>query len=224
MRRSRKFKSRKRRTGGRTMRRQAPVLSSDRKYPGPLVLQPTSITTIQLRSVFSASSDGSGIFKGVIPADPSATLSSYFGSVTMFSEWTTWTNLFNQVKCVQLEVKILPTTSDEVKGDAQPGVVIGSNLISIAVPSIYGSVSDNPDSQIWTPLNDNSGKGRYHSMHHFRRLGWANTNDPSPKDLAGVPLYIGCPGGIAIYGSGFAVSTQIFLFQAVGTYLLSNRT
>jgi hypothetical protein len=175
---------------------------------------------IQLRNIAIGSTNGSGVIAGVIPCDPSSTLSATFGSNPLFPEWSDWSALFQHVKCVQLEVKLLAQTSDEVKGDVNRGLVVAGNLQNITVPSNYGSVADNGDSQIWNPLQDQSSRGLYHAIRHRSSIEWASSSTPSPSSIQ----YVGCPGGIAIYGDTLPASLGIILLHITGTYKVSSRT
>jgi hypothetical protein len=169
--------------------------------------------------MFSGISNGSGVFQAVIPCDPSVTLSSAWGSVPLFGEYTDWLALFGNIKCVQLEVKMLPQSIDEVKGDT-PGVLcIASNLNTNTLPTSAQSLADNTDSQFWNFINDSTGIGRYHAMRHKKSLEWATTGVPVPSSNS----YIGCPGAIGFYANGLPVSTGIISVHVVGTYLLMNR-
>jgi len=219
--RRRRAKGSKRRAANQgTGRQSGTVLSNYHHYPGPIQMPPSQSIMIQLRNGFAGISNGAGVFGAVIPCDPSLTLSSAFGSVALFPEWTDWLALFGNVKCVQLEVKILPQSIDEVKGDT-PGVLnMASNLQTTTTPTTAQSVADNSDSQIWNMLSDSTGTGRYHALRHKRSLIFASTSSPVPSSNT----YGGCPGGIAFYANGLPINTGVIYVHVVGTYVLMNRT
>lgn len=199
-------------------RSSAPVMSEYRRYPGPIEIPLNQSYMIQLRGFFGATTDGSGNIAGMIPCDPSATLSSVFGSVAMFNQWSSWVVLFRNIKCVAFEVKMLPCYTDEVKGDIAHALIVSGNLQAQITASNYGGLSDNTDSQLYNPTLDTASKGLYHSIRHRKSLQWADVNTPVPGG------YAGCPGSISFYGAGFPASTQLVLIHVTGTYLLSNRT
>jgi hypothetical protein len=125
-----------------------------------------------------------------------------------------WLNLFSQVKCVQLDMTLVPSTTDEVKGDQDAVLAIAGQLSSTTAPTAYGDVANNSDSQAYPILLDTRGMGRYHAIRHTRDLQWANSASPVPTPS----IYAGCPGGIGFYGSGFPVSTTIGSIRICGTY------
>jgi hypothetical protein len=196
------------------------IVSGFRRYPGPIQMPPAQSIMIQLRNGFAGITNGSGVFGAVIPCDPSVTLSSAWGSVSLFPEYSDWLALFGQIKCVALEVKMLPQSIDEVKGDT-PGVLnYSSNLQTVAVPTSAQQVADNADSNFWNVLSDSTSMGRYISLRHKKSIGWAASGTPVPSNSN----YIGCPGGIAFYANGLPVNTGIIYVHVTGTYMLMNRT
>lgn len=199
---------------------QRPVFSHFTAYPGPMIVRPSTKYVFQFRNVVSAVSNGSGVCAGVIPCDPSVTLSATFQSVVLFTEWSAITAFFGRIKCRQLECTLTPETTNETKGDTTANLVIASNLMANTVPSSYQTVADNADSQQWPLFTDLSGRGIYHSMRHQRSLVPASTGTPFPN----TNIYAGTPGGIAIYGAGFPISSTLCLIRIVGTYELSQRT
>jgi hypothetical protein len=175
---------------------------------------------IQLRNAVSMTTDGSGTLAGVIPLNPNATLSSAFGSVALFPEWTNWAALFASVKAVQLEV-IGKSCYVETKGDVPGQVIIATQFQSgTSFPSTYPTAADNTDSQSWVVTNDTSGRGFYHSYRLKSGLQPAASNDPDPTGDA----YLGCPGGISLYGSLLPVSLAIVRLLVVGTYIVYSRS
>jgi len=203
-----------------TGRKSGVITSNFRKYPGPIQMPPSQAIMVQLRNYLNATSNGSGILAGVIPADPSSTLSATFGSTSLFPEWSDWLALFGSVRVVQLEIKLLSISLDEVKGDTSPGFIMAGNLQSTAVPSNYQSVADNADSQSWNPLQDTTSAGRYHAIRWPRTVLWASATTPAPSSLQ----FTGCPGGFAIYGDTLPATLKVLSIHVTGTYMLMNRT
>jgi len=196
------------------------TMSNHRRYPAPIQFELKQGFMVQMRNLVSMTTDGSGVLAGVVPCNPNATLSSAFGSVAIFSEWTNWAALFASVKCVQLEV-ICKSKYVETKGDVPGVVVIGGNIQQGgSFPSTYATAADNTDSQTWNITNDTSGRGVYHAIRHLKKLMPAATNDPDPTGDA----YIGCPGGIAFYGNALPITTSMMTVHIVGTYVVYSRT
>jgi hypothetical protein len=189
-------------------------------YPAPLPRSLNQRFRISLSNFFGAVSNCSGILAGVIPCDLSVTLTSAFGSVTMFPEWSSWAALFSQVRCVQLEIRCIPIYVDEVKGDSNNGLLLAGNLQSTTVPSTYQTLSDNADVQSWNPITDTGGQGRYHAISHSKLLGFTASSTPVPS----ANNYMGCPGGIAFYGSGYTAGINVTNIIVTGHYELMNRT
>jgi len=195
------------------------IMSNFTKFPAPISIPVRKGYMFQCRNYVSMASDGSGILAGVIPGNPNATLSSAFGSVALFSEWTNIAALFAAVSIVQLEVVIIPKYV-ETKGDVPGNVIVGSQFVSGgSFPNTYPTAADNQDSQSISVTNDTSGRGTYHAM-RWPRKPPAATNDPDPTGDA----LIGAPGGIAIYGAGMPITTSLLGIKVVGTYILYARS
>jgi len=190
-----------------------------RKYPGPITIPQRQTLMMQFANTLGVTSNGSGIIAGVLQCDPSITYAAPFSAIAAFSEWTDIVPLFAQVKCVQLEIIIYPTTTDEVKGDILPPLALGGSLAVGSTPASYAVVIDNTDSQEYPILLDTTGRGRYHAIRHSRNLQFAAVSSPTPS----TSIYAGCPGGIAIYGGAFPANTQIASVTIRGTYLLRCR-
>jgi hypothetical protein len=166
------------------------------------------------------STDGTGTLAGVIPGNPNATLSSAFGSVALFPEWSNVAALFAAVRIRQLEITVM-TKYVETKGDVPGTVIICTQFVSsTSFPSSYATASDNQDSQIISITNDTSGRGNYHAMSWPRKIAPAATNDPDPTGDA----LIGAPGGISLFGNTLPVSVSMLQILVVGTYDLFNRS
>lgn len=203
------------------MRRRSSRRSNRRAFPSPFRMPPTRQQIFQFRNLITCTSNGSGIISGMIPCDPSATLAAPFAAGAMFNEWSSVATLFSQIKCIQLECWFHANTTDEVKGDIQTGLAMATNITSISnFATSYLATADNADSQLWTSLNDNSGRPRYHALKHRRSLGWGGVATPA----ASAANYIGCVGGIGIYGSSYVINTQYFTIKVVGTYRLAQRS
>jgi len=186
-----------------------------------MMISPTRITKVQLRGYCGAASNGSGVLAGAIPFDPSATLSSTFGSASMFTEWTNYSNTYQNVKVLQFEVEMVRVQTDDTKGDIpEPLIIASSTSPSLVVPSTFQQVVDNGDSQIWPVIQDYSGKGRYHAV-RMSQLTWALTSTPNPGSSTGIGA--GCPGSIILFGTGYPASVQIISIKITGTYLLRTR-
>lgn len=196
------------------------VMSGFFKYPAPISIPLNQVIRVQLRNLITVTSNGSGVIAGMIPCDPSATLAAPFAAGALFPEWTNFGTLFSGIKCVQLECTFMPSSSDEVKGDASIGVAIAGNLTSISnFATSYIATMDNGDSQHWNPTLDTSGRGVYHSIKHRKSLLWGGTATPASS----AAVYAGAVGGIGMYAST-AVSLNLFSIRVVGTYLLSSRS
>jgi hypothetical protein len=214
----------KSRSNRRSKRRGVPparfVVSNYRRYPAPVTIPPKQGVMIQLRNHVFMSSDGTGTVAGIVPCNPNATLSSAFGSVALFPEWTNWAALFSSVKAVQLEL-VGKSRYVETKGDTPGDVIIASQFtVGTSFPSSYATAADNTDSQSWNLTDDTSGRGFYHAFSHKRSLAPSATNDPDPTGDA----YIGCPGGIALFGNTLPVSTSLMSILVVGTYVVYVRS
>jgi hypothetical protein len=196
------------------------VTSGFYRYPAPIVIPLNQAIRVQMRNLITVTSSVGGIISGMIPCDPSAVLAAPFAAGAMFNEWSSWAALFSAIKCVQLECTFMPSSSDEVKGDASIGVAIAGNLTSIAnFATSYLAAMDNGDSHHWNPVLDTSGRGIYHSIRHRPSLNWGGTSTPASSSA----VYAGAVGGIGMYAST-AVSLNLFTIRVVGTYLLSNRS
>ncbi len=195
------------------------ITSNFMRYPAPIRESLTQSLRIQLRNVAVLSSDSSGNVATYIACDPSSTFQSALGGGTQFDEWSTWTSLFSHVKAVQLEV-ILKSSTTETKGDITNTLALSGNLQVVAAPTTYQGVMDNVDSQIYPVMFDTANRGCYHAIRHRKTLEWASTNQPVPSAQS----YIGCPGGIQIFGSGFQNSVALCNVQVNGTYIVSIRS
>jgi len=208
-----------RRESKRKPRRKRQIVSGYQQYPAPYkVVNKTYV--IQFRNLITVTSNGSGVISGMIPCDPSATLSAPFASGALFPEWTNVAALFSAIKCIQLECTFVPSTSDEVKGDSQFGVSIAHNRTSISnFATSYAATEDNEDSQTWNAILDQSGRGRYHAFRHLKSLNWGGTATPASS----AAVYAGAVGGIGMYCST-AVSLQLFTVHVCATYVLGQRS
>jgi len=196
-------------------------LVSDLKMPRPHMISPMQTFKILLRGYCGANSNGSGVLAGAIPFDPSATLSSTFGSGALFNEWTNNSNMWQNVKVLQFEAEFVRVQTDDTKGDVpEPLIIASSTSPSLVVPSTFQQVIDNGDSQIWPVIQDYSGKGRYHAT-RLRGLTWALTSTPNPGSSTGIGA--GCPGSIIVFGNGYPINSQICSIKYSGTYLLRTR-
>jgi hypothetical protein len=214
-------KRRARRKGGRKSRpsRGRMITSGYRSYPGPVTIPLNQRLMLQFRNIITVTSSAGGIVDGTIPCNPAAILAAPFPAAALFPEWTDVSPLFAQVKCVQLECTYR-SCYVETKGDTLMNLGISGNLQSNGNPGSYTVVIDNGDSQTWTPTLDTACRGAYHAIRHLPSLQWAAIASPFPSGNN----YIGCPGGIGCYGSGYPVSTQLFNIHVVGTYLFQSRT
>jgi hypothetical protein len=195
------------------------VTLGTRKYPTPATINLNRVVKMQFRNFITITSNGSGIVNGILPCSPLATLAAPFPVSAMFPEYAAYSALYANVKCVQFEATFYAATSDEVKGDTSIGMAISSNLQTATAPGSYSVIADNGDSQLWPSLLDTTASGRYHAFKHGRGLLWAASGTPVPDSNA----YAGCPGGIGVYGSGYANSTLIATVTVVGTYLFKSR-
>ncbi len=195
------------------------ITSNFQRYPAPIRESLSQSIRIQLRNVAVLSSDSSGNVATYVPCDPSVNFSSAFGGGTQFPEWSSWAGLFSHVKCVQLEL-ILKSATTETKGDYTNALALSGNLQLASAPGSYQGVLDNVDSQIYAVMFDTANRGCYHAIRHRKSLEWASTNTPVPS----TDNYIGCPGGIQLFGSGFQNSIGLCNVQVIGTYLLSIRS
>jgi hypothetical protein len=197
------------------------ALVADVKMPPPRQISPMQTFTVQLRGYCGAASNGSGVLAGALPFDPSATLSSTFGSAAIFNEWTNFSNLFQNVKMLQFEAEFVRVQTDDTKGDIpEPLVIASSTSPTLVVPSTFQQVADNGDAQIWPVIQDYSGRARYHAT-RITQLAWALTSTPNPGSSSGISA--GCPGSIIIFGTGYPVSVQVCSIKYTGTYLLRTR-
>lgn len=200
-------------------RRQRFILSNFTRFPAPISIPVKKSIMFQMRNYVAMSSDGSGVIAGIIPGNPNATLSSAFGSVALYPEWTNVAALFAGVEIVQLEVVIIPKYV-ETKGDVPGNVIVGTQfIVAGSFPNTYQTAADNQDSQSISITNDTSGRGTYHAMRWPRKPPSA-TNDPDPTGDS----LIGAPGGISIYGSGMPITTSLIGIKIVGTYRLYARS
>jgi hypothetical protein len=223
MRRNRNFRGRGRRrvvqrpktVEQRTGLRQAGIITNgNRRYPGPITIPLRQVIMIQVSNSSALASNASGVIAGVIPCDPTATLSAPFTAAAMFPQFADWNLVLGQVRCVQLDVTVTPAQANETKGDINASLAIAGNVQNTTTPSSYADVMNNSDSQIYPILLDDRGLGRYHAIRHGKELGYASSVSPVPTPS----LYQGCPGGIGFYGSGFPVSTTIGALRITGTY------
>jgi len=213
--------TRRRGTGPNSQSNPMSGLITDVKMPRPLESRVGRTTTVILRNYATVATDSSGVHTGVIPCDPSATLSSYYGSVTMFPEWANYAALYNEVKLVQLDIRLTTTyTYDGKQAQAEPMIIAGVTSAITAAPSGYAAVADNGDAQFWPCLIDTSGRNRFHAI-RFRPSAWATVTTPNPGSSTGISA--GCPGGILLYLSSAPVSTQIATVLITGQYLLRTR-
>lgn len=196
------------------------VLSGYHRYPAPIKMPLSQQFRMQLSGAVGISTNSSGVIAGVLPCDPSVTLAAPFTATAMFAEWSNLLALFTQVKCIQLDVRIVPNQVDETKGTLDAVVAIAGNLQVTTTPSAISDLSDNPDCQLYPVLLDTAGVGRYHAIRHTNRLIFSSTASPNPSSS----IYTGCPGGIAFYGSGLPVSTQLMNILYYGTYVFSTRS
>jgi len=213
----------KRRRGGPRGRAMMPANGArhDVKMPEPMYISPTRTTTMQFSNILIGVTNGSGIFAGYIPSDPSVTLSSYFSSAVLFTEWATFANFWNEVKVIRFEVQCCRVYTDDLKGDQTGPLAICSISSPIAVtPTTYQQVGDNGDSQLWNVSQDYSGTNRYHAV-KFRSLAWATITNPNPGSSSGIAA--GCPGSIVFYGAALPASTNLFYVKVRGLYRFRTR-
>jgi len=196
-------------------------LVMDLKMPSPRQISPMQTLVVQLRGYCGAASNGSGVLAAALPFDPSATLSSTFGSGAIFSEWTSNSNQWQNVKVLQFEAEFVRVQTDDTKGDIpEPLAIASSTSPTLVVPSSFQQVIDNGDAQLWPVIQDYSGRGRYHST-RLTQLSWALTSTPNPGSSSGIGS--GCPGSIIMYGAGYPNSVQVCSIKYTGTYLLRTR-
>jgi hypothetical protein len=216
----RKFSKRRRRNVS-TRQAMPNALLHDQKMPLPMMIPPSRVVKVQLGGFCGVSANGSGVLAAAIPFDPSATLSSALGGGAAFSEWTNYSNLYQNVKVLQFEVELVRLIIDDAKGDTPGSVLIASSTSpTLVVPSSYAQVADNGDAQMWPVTQDYSGRGRYHAC-KFTTLTWALTSTPNPGSSTGIGA--GCPGSIIFYGVGFPNNAGLAHMKYRGTYLLRTR-
>jgi len=224
----RRYKSRRSATGkrrgrSRGMRRQIQPtgLVSDLKMPSPRQISPLQTLVVQLRGYAGLASSGAGVVAAALPFDPSVTLAANFGAGAIFTEWTSVSNMWQNVKVLQFEAEFVRVQTDDTKGDIPEPLAIASSTSPILViPSTFQQVIDNGDAQLWPVIQDYSGRGRYHAT-RIRGQTWATVSTPNPGSSTGISA--GCPGSIIMYGTGYPASVQVCSIKYTGTYLLRTR-
>jgi len=215
------YKSNKQRSK-RKKNRMVTSFNRDVKVPAPYRIPQTQEYEITLKNIFTGTTNGSGIFATYLSFDPSATVTSPFGSVTQFTEFAAIQTLFSNIKLTQFEISMTPSYLDDTKGDTNPAMVIASiPSAPVATPGSYQVVADNADSVMWNLIVDKSGRPVYHSARPPRGLAWAGTAIPNPGASGGVMS--GCPGSILFYGTGLPNNTVVFTLKATGHYKLTGR-
>jgi hypothetical protein len=189
--------------------------------PEPMMIPITQTQKMQFRGYAGCATNSSGVISTYISTDPSATLQTPFGATTQFLEWSSITNLFQEVKLLQFEVQLVRMYADETKGDVWGPIGIASTSSPIlASPGIYQQVIDNGDSQLWSLLGDQSGMNRYHAL-RMTQVAWASISIPNPGSSNGIAA--GCPGSIIFFGNVLPTSATMFGVKYSGTYLLRTR-
>jgi len=176
---------------------------------------------MQFSNAFPCLSDGAGKIASYISFDPSSTTSAYFGSQALFTEWSGYSAMWNEVRVRQFEVSLCRTYIDETKGDNYYPLVFSSQASPILnAPTNYQSVADNGDAQMWPVLSDQSGCSRFISV-KMRQLAWATVTSPNGGSSSGIAA--GCPGSILFYAAGFPTSVNIAFVRVRGLYQFRTR-
>jgi len=193
----------------------------DIKMPEPLFVPSMRTTTMQFSNVIFGMTNSSGVFAGYIPFDPSVTLTTFWSSAVLFNEWSTFANLWGEVKVLRFEASFAIQYIDDTKGDAPGPLMIASISSPIATtPVNYQQVADNGDAQMWNLVSDKSGSNRFHSV-KMKQVAWAGVTTPNPGSSNGIVA--GCPGSIITYGSGYAASVALVTCKVRGLYRFRTR-
>jgi hypothetical protein len=160
--------------------------------------------TVTLQSFAEVVSTAGGVIALAAAASP---------SITSFSAWSTFSGLFDEVKCVGLRVQVVPESG------AGTGAVIamGSLLAGITTPGSISDVMDAPDAKLVSTACTTA-NGYIHVMKYPKTgISWATTSSPSPGP------YAGCPGSIRIYGQNFNPTVKAIAMDVRATFTLRGR-
>jgi len=173
------------------------------------LFSPNIIYEITLSGYGSQSSSVIGVLAGSNSFDPSSG----------FTEWSSLTALFNEVRCVSFMVQyasINPHSDGYAAGRVNSNILVACDKgVTAYTPANRAAVQDCPKRRIW---NTGSTEVLTYVAHLSPLPEFASTAAPAPAP------YAGCYGVIAFYGSGFTVSTAYFETYYRGTYQFTSRT
>jgi hypothetical protein len=188
-------------TWSESKRQQTELEGDELGDPAPSLLLTDSnlVYTFMVASEHNYTSTAGGILNSVLDNDPSTTV-----------EWASFTNLFSFVRIRMAEYRVcravataIPTTTSV--GAFRP-IVVAPLIDNAGAPGSYASINDSPSSVIYQYAWDTSLHGlsvRTKFPNNDLPL-WADTSVPASSTT-----YVGCPGGLQIYGEQLPVSTEV---------------
>jgi hypothetical protein len=160
------------------------------------LLDPRTIYRFRLIDFNSFASSGAGLLSGYISCSP---------GVTSFSEYTSLTNLFTEVRLVAARIHICnvnPHADGYATGFVKSDVAMNYNDLSVSVtPSSVLATLDNAHS--WLHPLGKSTVSTYSAMVSKDRQ-FADTATPAPGP------YAGCTGQFSFYQTALTASTTYF--------------
>jgi len=160
----------------------------------------------RLSQAAALASDGSGGINGYSYNDPTGSFGNYTEHVSYLA------NLFTEMRIVRSQWHLVPTlpfSSNESKETTNPVLAVAiftRNPSSLPSITSLNQVLDNQPSKLWAPCSDTSGRGLKMSA-KFNIVNFQLVTTSSTD-------YAGCPGGMFWYGSGFPISSNIFVLHA----------
>jgi len=172
----------------------------------------TGVQWVRLGGWYEVATNGGGVITAVVPSDPTV-----INNGTVHPEYGNWTTLFGEIKVHSLTVTFFPrfAESKSVSTDGTPLAIAGSTNITTP-PASIDVVLDNASSRAWNFLNDASPRG-FRYVFNYRDLLWGPSGSP------GGVTSTGCPGGVGMYGLGYAASTFGVFLMYSAVYQMRNR-
>jgi hypothetical protein len=136
-------------------------------------------------------------------------------SVIPLSEWTTFANLFDEVKLHSFKLMLTPYSNGSTSSGTNSRLtscITGSFYSSTSLPANIVSVTLAGDSKPMSPL---AVRPHVHRM-KVPRLGFASVASP------GGTTFYGCPGSIKLYATGDGTNSMM-TYYVIGEYLLRGR-
>lgn len=165
---------------------------------------------LRLCSFITFTSSATGVVAQFIPTNPNT---SGLNNV----EYSSISQLYDQVRVRAIRVQLEPTNSTVGTAVPFPSIAMSTSLVNKIAPGSMNLVLDDADGQVRDAQYGSPLEMRWIGRQFPNDILFATVGDEVVTDNAG------CPGGVSLYGTGFAISVPALSVVVTTYYQMRNR-